>query len=86
MNRLTITGNLGSDPEMRYTQSGAAIANFPVAVNERWTNSAGERQERTTWVPGNRLERAGRGLPELPEQGQQSPRRGVTVPRHLAGQ
>lgn len=49
MNRLTITGNLGSDPEMRYTRSGAAFANFPVAVNERWTNSAGERQERTTW-------------------------------------
>ncbi len=49
MNRLTIIANLGDSPEMRYTQTDKAVANFSVAVNERWTDSFGERHEKTTW-------------------------------------
>lgn len=49
MNRLTIIGNLGAAPEMRYTPTDKAVANFSVAVNERWNDSAGERREKTTW-------------------------------------
>ncbi len=46
---LTIVGNLGRDPEMRYTPSGKAVTNFSVAVNTRWTNGDGSDGERVTW-------------------------------------
>lgn len=46
---IVITGNLGGDPEMRYTPSGQAVTNFSVAVNESFTNSNGERIKRTIW-------------------------------------
>ena len=44
-----LVGNLGADPEMRYTPSEKAVTNFSLAVNERWTNSDGSTGERTTW-------------------------------------
>ncbi len=44
-----IVGNLGQDPEMRYTPSGKAVTNFTVAVNRKWTNQSGEQQEKVTW-------------------------------------
>ncbi len=47
--QLTIIGNLGRDPEMRFTPSGKAVTNFSVAVNARWTNSDGTEGERVTW-------------------------------------
>jgi single-strand DNA-binding protein len=46
---LTIVGNLGRDPEMKYTPSGKAVTNFSVAVNTRWTNGDGTDGERVTW-------------------------------------
>lgn len=46
--QTTIVGNLGQDPEMRFTPSGVPVTNFTVAVNERWTSEDGP-QERTTW-------------------------------------
>ena len=46
---IIIAGNLGRDPEMRYTPSGQAVTNFSVAVNDNYTNSNGERVERTIW-------------------------------------
>ena len=47
--RTTIVGNLGNDPELRQTQTGISVTSFSVAVNERWNDSDGERQEKTTW-------------------------------------
>lgn len=44
-----IVGNLGQDPEMRYTQSGVAVTSFSVAVNRKWTNQDGTQGEKTTW-------------------------------------
>ena len=44
-----IVGNLGRDPEMRYTPSGVAVTSFSVAVNRRWTGPDGEQKEKTTW-------------------------------------
>ncbi|MAS36562.1 MAG: single-stranded DNA-binding protein [Anaerolineaceae bacterium] len=45
-----IVGNLGSDPELRYLQSGAAVCSFNVAVNETWTDrQSNERRDKTTW-------------------------------------
>jgi len=40
---------LGQNPEVRYTPSGAAVANFSVATNESWTDKQGQKQERTEW-------------------------------------
>lgn len=47
--KIIITGNLGRDPEMRYTPSGQAVTSFSVAVNESYTNGNGERVKRTIW-------------------------------------
>jgi len=47
--KVIIIGNLGRDPEMRYTASGKAVTNLNVATNRRWTNAEGQPQEETTW-------------------------------------
>jgi single-strand DNA-binding protein len=49
VNRVILIGNLGKDPEIRYTQAGEPIANFSLATNEAWTDKAGQKQERTEW-------------------------------------
>jgi len=46
VNKVIVIGNLGRDPELRYTQNGQAVANFTVATNENWTNKAGDREQR----------------------------------------
>jgi len=49
VNRVILIGNLGKDPEIRYTQAGEPIANFSLATNESWTDRGGQKQERTEW-------------------------------------
>lgn len=49
LNRVHLIGNLGRDPELRYTQSGKAVTNFSVATNEKWKDKDGNNQERTEW-------------------------------------
>ena len=49
LNRVQIIGNLGRDPELRFTQDGTPVANFTVAVNETWRSRGGEQRERTEW-------------------------------------
>jgi single-strand DNA-binding protein len=50
INKVILVGNLGRDPEIRYTPSGTAVANFTIATSERWKDkSSGEMQERTEW-------------------------------------
>ena len=49
VNKAILIGNLGRDPEIRYTQSGDPIANFSLATNESWTDRSGQKQERTEW-------------------------------------
>jgi len=44
-----LIGRLGQDPEIRYTQSGSAVANVNIATNDYWTDKKGEKQERTEW-------------------------------------
>jgi len=48
-NKITIIGNLGRDPELRYTPQGDAVCDFSVAVNDRKRDKAGEFQDVTTW-------------------------------------
>jgi len=47
--KVILVGNLGRDPEMRYTPSGAAVTNFSMATSEKWTGQDGQPQERTIW-------------------------------------
>ncbi len=50
INKVIIVGNLGADPENRYTGSGTAITSLRIATSEQWTDKqSGERQERTEW-------------------------------------
>jgi single-strand DNA-binding protein len=50
VNKVIIVGNLGRDPEVRYTASGQPVANFSVATSERWTDkNTGQPQEKTEW-------------------------------------
>lgn len=49
LNKVMIIGCLGKDPELRMTTSGTQVANFSVATSERWTDKAGDKQEKTEW-------------------------------------
>jgi single-strand DNA-binding protein len=49
VNKVILVGNLGRDPEVRYTPQGTAVANFTMATTERWSDPAGEKKERTEW-------------------------------------
>src|SRR5438876_12421030 len=49
VNKVILIGNLGKDPEVRFTQTGSAVANFSIATSEQWNDRDGKRQERTEW-------------------------------------
>ena len=49
LNKVMLIGNLGQDPEIRYTQSGSAVANLRIATTDVWKDKQGQRQERTEW-------------------------------------
>jgi single-strand DNA-binding protein len=49
VNKVILIGNLGKDPDVRFTPTGSAVANFPIATTEQWTDREGKRQERTEW-------------------------------------
>lgn len=48
-NKIILVGNLGRDPELRYTPQGSAVCNFSIATNEKRRDKAGEMQDVTTW-------------------------------------
>ena len=67
VNKVILIGNLGRDPEVRYTSGGTPVANFTMATTDRWNDpSSGERKERTEWhrivVWGKQAEIAGEYL------------------------
>jgi single-strand DNA-binding protein len=49
VNKVILVGNLGADPELRYTASGTAVAKFRIATSENYTDRQGAKQERTEW-------------------------------------
>lgn len=49
VNKVILIGNLGRDPELKYTQNQTPVCNLSVATNEVWNDKSGERQERTEW-------------------------------------
>ncbi len=67
LNKVLLIGNLGRDPEVRFTPGGTAVANFTLATTERWSDAtSGERKEKTEWhrvvVWGKQAEIAGEYL------------------------
>lgn len=49
VNKVILIGNLGADPEVRFTPAAQAVANFRIATSESWTDKQGQKQERTEW-------------------------------------
>ncbi len=49
INKVILIGNLGIDPELRFTQSGTPVASFRIATSERWKDKEGNQQEQTEW-------------------------------------
>lgn len=49
VNKAIIVGNLGKDPELRFTPNGQAVCKFSVATSEKWSDGDGNKQERTEW-------------------------------------
>ena len=49
VNKVILIGHLGREPEVRYTSSGQAVANFTIATNETWKNKDGNQEEQTEW-------------------------------------
>ncbi|KAB2924909.1 MAG: single-stranded DNA-binding protein [Bacteroidetes bacterium] len=49
LNKVQLIGNLGKDPELKYTPSGVAVATFSVATSESWKDQEGNQQEKTEW-------------------------------------
>ncbi|MFQ5454237.1 MAG: single-stranded DNA-binding protein [Candidatus Zixiibacteriota bacterium] len=49
VNKAILIGNLGKDPELRYTPGGQAVVSFSLATNRRWTGKDGQKNEVTTW-------------------------------------
>jgi single-strand DNA-binding protein len=49
VNKVILVGNLGANPELRYTQGQQAVANLRIATTERWTDKSGQKQEATEW-------------------------------------
>ena len=66
VNKVILIGNLGKDPEVRFTAGGKAVARFSVATSEVWNDAEGSRQERTEWhnivVWGKQAESCGQYL------------------------
>ena len=49
VNKVLLIGRLGNNPEIRYTNTGTAVANFNLATSENWNDKNGQKQERTEW-------------------------------------
>ena len=53
LNKIIVIGNLGRDPEMRYTASGQSVTSFSIASNRRYTTASGEQRDETEWFNVN---------------------------------
>jgi single-strand DNA-binding protein len=71
LNKVMLLGNLGRDPELRYTQGGQAILNLRIATNESFLNRDNERQERTEWHSVIIWGKRGEGLNKILSKGSQ---------------
>ena len=71
MNKITVIGHLGRDPEMRYTPNGQAVTSFSVASSRRYTTSGGEQKEETEWFNVSAWGKLGETCNQFLTKGQQ---------------
>jgi len=71
LNRVMLIGNLGQDPELRFTQGGQPVLNLRIATNESFVNRDGERQDRTEWHTVIIWGKRGEGLNKVLAKGKQ---------------
>jgi len=69
LNRVQLIGRLGKDPESRFTLTGKKVANFSLAVSNRWKSKEGETKEHTEWVNIEAWERLGEVCQEYLKKG-----------------
>lgn len=84
--KIIIVGNLGADPEMRYTPSGRAVTNFSVAVNRRTRNSDGQMQDETDWYRVSAWERQAETADQYLRKGMKVLVEGELAPRQFTDQ
>lgn len=82
---LVIVGNLGRDPELRYTPKGTPVANFSMAVNRKWTSADGTLQEEVTWFRVRCWGKLGENVAEYLAKGRQVLVQGTMVPDPQTG-
>ena len=71
LNKVTLIGNLGQDPEVRSTSGGGRVANFSLATSRQWSGQGGDKQEKTEWhriVAWNNNRGSGTGLADVVEK------------------
>jgi single-strand DNA-binding protein len=83
--KVTIIGNLGRDPEMRYTPTGRPVTHFSVATNRKWTNEDGSQGEEVTWFRVSAWGRMGEVCNQYLSKGRQVFIEGVLRPDENGG-
>lgn len=70
LNKVTLIGNLGQDPEVRSTSTGGRVANFSLATSRQWSGQGGDKQEKTEWhkVVAWNNSKGGTGLADVVER------------------
>ena len=68
LNKVSLIGNLGADPEVRTTSTGSKVANLSLATSRQWKNQSGERQEKTEWHRIILWNNKGTGLADIVEK------------------
>jgi len=68
LNKVTLIGNLGNDPEVRSTSNGSRVASFSLATSRQWNGPAGDKQEKTEWHRCVAWNAKGSGLADLIEK------------------
>ncbi len=86
LNKVILIGNLGSDPEMRYTPDGKSVTSFRMATNYRYTTSAGETREETDWFRVTVWGRQAEQVNQFLSKGQQAYVEGRLHARNWQGQ
>lgn len=82
---LIIVGNLGRDPELRYTPQGTPVCNFSMAVNRKWTRADGEAMEEVTWFRITAWGRVGETSAQYLAKGRQVLVQGTLIPDPVTG-
>jgi single-strand DNA-binding protein len=68
LNKVTLIGNLGADPEVRSTSNGSRVATLSIATSRQWKNQSGEKQEKTEWHRVVLWNNKGSGLADVAER------------------